>query len=75
MGAEAGLHVLPAAAILIADKGYDSDALGERGITACIADGVNRKEPIACDSELDKLRHLIERMIGRLKDWRRIATR
>jgi transposase len=31
--------------------------------------------PIPYDAELYKQRNRIERMFGRLKDWRRIATR
>ena len=65
--------------MLIADKGYDSNrlrkALAERDIKPCIPGRANRKEPIAYDTELYKNRNLIEPMFGRLKDWRRIATR
>ena len=64
---------------MIADKGYDSDklrqALAKRGIKACIPGRANRKEPIVYDKELYKSRNLVERLFGRLKDWRRIATR
>ena len=73
------LPILPDADILIADKGYDSNrlrkALAERDIKPCIPGRANRKEPIAYDTEFYKNRNLIERMFGRLKDWRRIATR
>ena len=78
-GADAILDDLPDADTLIADKGYDSDrfrqALAERGIEPCIPGRSNRKTPVAFDGELYKQRNLIERMFGRLKDWRRIATR
>ena len=64
---------------MIADRGYDSDrlreALAEHGVKSCIPGRANRKEPIVFDSGLSKRRHLIERLFGRLKDWRRIATR
>ena len=33
------------------------------------------RHPLACDAELYKRRSLVERMFGRIKDWRRIATR
>jgi len=73
------LPKLPDARTLIADKGYDSDrfrhALAERGITPCIPGRRNRKRPINHDNDLYRQRNLIERMFGRLKDWRRIATR
>ena len=34
-----------------------------------------RKRPVACDAELYKRRNLVERMFGRIKNRRRIATR
>ncbi len=51
------------------------EALAERGVKSCIPGRANRKEPIVCDTELYKRRNLIERLFGRLKDCRRIATR
>ena len=70
---------LPKATVLIADKGYDSDrfrnALTNLDITPCIPGRSNRKQAIDYDRDLYKLRNVIERMFGRLKDWRRIATR
>ena len=78
-GAATIFGALPDAETLIADKGYDSDrfreALAERGIKPCIPGRANRKKPVAYDADLYKRRNLIERMFGRLKDWRRIATR
>ena len=78
-GAAAVLPALPDADVLIADRGYDSDwfreALRERDIAPCIPGRKNRKQPIDYDIELYKQRNRIERMFGRLKDWRRIATR
>ena len=78
-GADMVLPDLAVAEALIADKGYDSDgfraALADRGIEACIPGRANRREPVAYDTELYKSRNLIERRFGRLKDWRRIATR
>ncbi len=78
-GADTVLDALPEADALIADKGYDSDrlreALAERGVKSCIPGRANRKEPIVCDTELYKSRNLIERLFGRFKDCRRIATR
>ena len=77
-GADTVLDALPEAAVLIADKGYDSDrlreALAERGVKSCIPGRAKRKEPIIYDTELYKSRNLIERLFGRLKDCRRIAT-
>ncbi len=78
-GAATVLPALPDADRLIADRGYDSNwfrrALEGREIEPCIPGRKNRKLPIAYDAELYKQRNLIERMFGRLKDWRRIATR
>jgi len=71
--------VLPPARELIADRGDDSKpfraALADRGITACIPSKKNRQQPIPDDAALYRQRHRIENMFGRLKDWRRIATR
>lgn len=73
------LPALPEAATLIADKGYDSDrfraALATLDIEPCIPGRSNRKDLIIHDTALYKQRNRIERMFGRLKDWRRIATR
>ena len=78
-GANILAPLLPPARELIADRGYDSnpfrDALAERGIAACIPPKKNRKQPIPYDKALYRQRHRIEIMFGRLKDWRRIATR
>lgn len=78
-GADLILDDLPKAEVLIGDKGYDSDklreALRERGIAPCIPGRSNRKEPVEYDKELYKQRNLVERLFGRLKDWRRVATR
>jgi transposase len=78
-GAATVLPALPEADRLIADRGYDSDwfrqALAEQEIEPCIPGRKNRKQPIPYDQDLYKRRNLIERMFGRLKDWRRIATR
>lgn len=78
-GAAKILPALPPADILIADKGYDSDwfrqALIELGIEPCIPGRNGRKKPVEYDEHTYKQRNRIERMFGRLKDWRRIATR
>ena len=78
-GAATMLPALPEAGRMIADKGYDSDwfraALASRHIEPCIPGRSGRREPIDYDEDLYKQRNRIERMFGRLKDWRRIATR
>ena len=78
-GARLVLDVLPARSTLIADRGYDSrtfrEALVERGSAPCIPSSRSRKRPYPYDQALYRDRHRIENMFGRLKDWRRIATR
>ena len=60
-------------------RGYDRDgfreALTGQGIEPCIPGGTNRKQSVDCDTERDKQRNRGERIFGRLKDRRRIATR
>jgi transposase len=64
---------------LLADKGYDSDAIVEQaqqqGMQAQIPPRKNRKEPRSYDKHLYKLRHLVENAFLHLKQWRGIATR
>jgi transposase len=64
---------------LIADKAYDTNnfrqLLAQLGIEAVIPSVRRRKPLIPHDVVLYRLRNLIERMFGRLKDFRRIATR
>jgi len=78
-GARLLLCALPNAKQLLGDKGYDSDwfreALIERGIAPCIPPRANRKVQHHYDKDLYRQRHKIENLFGRLKDWRRIATR
>jgi putative transposase len=78
-GAAFMLDALPAADELIGDRGYDSDgfraALEDKGITPCIPPRRNRKVQHPYDAALYRKRHRIENMFGRLKDWRRVATR
>jgi transposase len=63
----------------LADKGYDADAfinhLTERGIKVVIPPKANRKEPRECDFWHYKERHVVECTFGKLKYYRRIATR
>ena len=70
---------LPKAEWLLADRGYDADwfrdALKDRGIKPCIPGRKSRGKPIKHDKRRYKRRNRIEIMFGRLKDWRRVATR
>lgn len=65
--------------MLLADKGYDANALralvGERGAWANIPPKSHRKDPICFSRPLYKDRNLIERFFNKIKQFRRIATR
>ena len=78
-GAAALLDSLPKAQWLLADRGYDADwfrdALREKGIKPCIPGRKSRTKPVKYDKRRYKRRNRIEIMFGRLKDWRRVATR
>jgi transposase len=77
--AETCVSLIPGITELVADKGYDTDAfrrfLKERGIKTVIPGKSNRKKRLRYDKEAYKGRNVVERCFGRLKDWRRIATR
>jgi len=64
---------------LLADRGYDSDAIVEQakkqGMEPVIPPRKNRKLLREYDKELYKLRHLVENAFLHLKRWRGIATR
>jgi len=78
-GAAALLDDLPKAQWLLGDRGYDADwfrdALRAKGIKPCIPGRKSRLEPIKYDKRRYRRRSRIEIMFGRLKDWRRVATR
>jgi transposase len=65
--------------VLLADKGYDTDAILEQairqGMEPVIPPKRNRKIQRQYDEELYKLRHLVENAFLHLKQWRGIATR
>lgn len=70
---------MPRAKHLIADKCYDSNALRDwlksLGTQSVIPPRSNRKVQLRYDKKLYRGRNRIERSFGRLKDFRRIATR
>ncbi len=78
-GAVARLSSLPAAEWLLGDRCYDADwfrdALKDKGIKPCIPGRKPRSKPVKYDKRRYKRRNRIEIMFGRLKDWRRVATR
>ena len=64
---------------VLADKGYDSEALVLKvealGSIAVIPSRANRKRQRVIDRHLYKERHLIECYIGKLKHFRRVFSR
>ncbi len=64
---------------LLADRGYDTNAIldqaARQGMTAVIPPKKNRLVQRDYDKYLYKLRHLVENAVLHLKGWRGIATR
>ena len=64
---------------VLADKGYDADplrrSLRQGGAVPVIPGRSGRKRPVIYDKSRYHDRHLIENAFGRLKDFRRVATR
>ena len=64
---------------LLADKGYDADALRrslrQAGAVPVIPGRRSRKRTVRYDKQRYRDRHLIENAFCRLKDFRRVATR
>ena len=67
------------AGCLLADRGYDTDAIIQAAVTAgmqvVIPPKKNRKVQREYDECLYKVRHLVENAFLHLKRWRGIATR
>ena len=65
--------------VLVADRAYDSDAIREElfdaDIIAAIPSRANRIEPVELEPELYAERNRVERLVGKLKQFRRVATR
>ena len=78
-GAAALPDSLPAAEWMLADRGHDADwfrdALQDKGIRPCIPGRKSRGKAVRYDKRRYRRRNRIEIMFGRLKDWRRVATR
>lgn len=64
---------------LLADKAYDADSLRQwpaaRQVKAVIPSTAARRTPYPLDRRAYRRRNVIERLFGRLKNWRRSATR
>ena len=69
----------PEPKVMLADKGYDADAiladLEAKGVAAIIPPKRNRKVQPIVDGNLYALRNLVERCFSKLKHSRRLATR
>jgi transposase len=67
------------AEVVIGDKGYDSDKLIEaieaKGAEAVIPPMKHRKVQRVYDKDRYKDRNLVERFFGKVKQFRRVATR
>jgi transposase len=79
IGARALLSSLPNVNCLLGDRGYDADwfreVLKDKVIRPCIPGRKQRKVTVKYNKRRYKRRNRIEIMFGRLKDWRRVATR
>lgn len=80
IGARALLSGLPKVKWLLGDRGHhDADwfreALQDKEIGACITGRKKRKTLVSYDKRKSKRRNRIDIMFGKLKDWRRVATR
>jgi transposase len=79
IAADTLLDRMPATSILLGDKGYDSNAVRRkiegRGVAPNIPPKINRRWKSCFSPVLYRDRNAIERMFGRIKDFRRIATR
>ena len=64
---------------MIADRAHDRDAIldlvAEAGGVAAIPSRASRKVPRELDRDLYARRNLVERVFGRIKAFRRVATR
>ncbi len=73
------LEALAPAKLLIADKAYDADRLRtwlqDKNIEAVIPGRAARAVVYPLNRTAYRRRNVIERMFGRLKNWKRIATR
>ena len=63
----------------VGDRAFDSDdirgALLDRDIAPCIPSRANSAEPVEHDPGMYRERNRVERLVGKLKQFRRVATR
>ncbi len=76
---DATLKWVPDLEEVVADKGFDGEpqrqACLERGIKPVIPCKANRSKPGRLNKKAYRQRNRIERLIGKLKEFRRVATR
>lgn len=76
---EALLAVLGHDETVIGDRAYDSDAvlklIGKASAAAVTPSRSSRTSPRPLDRETCRTRSLVERFFGKIKDFRRVATR
>ena len=63
----------------VADRALDSDAIRDELLGAdsapCIPSRANSTEPVEHDEAMYRERNRVERLVGKLKQFRRVATR
>jgi transposase len=73
------LNNLPAGAIVLADRAYDADwirdLIEDQDCRACIPPKINRADHIPFSKRIYRKRNLVERCIGKLKQFRHVCTR
>jgi transposase len=78
-GGEALIEVVPEGALVIADRAFDADlfrrAIEARAAVPNIPPKANRRQKSCFSPALYRSRNAIERMVCRLKEFRRVATR
>ena len=75
----AGLPDGCAAEWAVADRAFDSDgirdALLDRDLAPCIPSRANSTEPVELCERMYRERNRVERLVGKLKQFRQVATR
>ena len=65
--------------VVVGDRAYDGGPTREKiaatGAAACVPPIKTRKNPHPYDEGIDKNRNVVERLFGRLKQFRKVATR
>jgi transposase len=75
----AGLPDDCAAEWAVADRAFDADAIRDalldRDLAPCIPSRANSAEPVELCWRMYRERNRVERLVGKLKQFRRVATR